>query len=82
MSLSVANDVQRGETRFGTNRDGNGNQGVGVDAPMGVVSYIALVDSAGVEYLLWVSSAGKLMIGTRANIATPDAAGTVVGGQS
>ena len=82
MALSVTNNVQRGESRVGTNRDGNGNQGFGVDAPAGKVSYLALVDSAGVEYLIWVDVTGDLRIGTRANSATPDAAGTVIGGQS
>jgi hypothetical protein len=82
MALSVTNDAQRGENRVGSPRDGSGNQGLGIDAPTGKVSYVALVDSAGVEYLLWVSTAGKLTIGTRAQMLTPNTAGTVVGSQS
>lgn len=44
-------------------------------------SGLVLLDSAGTEYVVWVKTTGELFIGTRAQFATPDAAGTKVGGQ-
>ena len=53
-----------------------------VDSKLGIPSSLVLVDSAGVEYVIWIDVTGDLKIGTRANFVTPDAAGTVIGGQS
>jgi hypothetical protein len=67
------------ETVFGSNRDGASTVAVqpGAGSPSGLV----LMDTAGVEYVIWVKTDGALYIGTRANFATPNAAGTKVGGQ-
>jgi hypothetical protein len=76
-TLRVANQTNIGSSRAAT------NPGILlIDTPAGTASGIVLQDSAGTEYVLWVDTTGDLMIGTRANFATPDAAGTVVGGQS
>lgn len=67
------------QTTFGSNRD----QGlVAINTKLGTASGLVLVDSAGVEYVLWVDTTGDLKIGTRADLVTPDSAGTVIGGQS
>ena len=68
-----------GETVIGSSRT---QCTVSVNTLAGTASGIVLLDTAGVEYVLWVDSTGDLMIGTRANFTTPNAAGTVVGGQS
>lgn len=43
-----------------------------VDSLAGTASGIVLIDSAGVEYVLWVDNAGELVIGTRTGWVTPD----------
>lgn len=53
-----------------------------VDTKAGTASGLVLLDPAGVEYVLWVDSTGDLKVGTRADHATPDVAGTVIGTQS
>lgn len=52
------------------------------DTLAGTASGIVLLDTAGVEYVLWVDSTGDLRVGTRANFTTPNSAGTVIGTQS
>lgn len=68
-----------GETAFGSPRE----QGtIAVNTVATTASGVVLLDTAGVEYMLWVDSTGKLRIGTRANFTTPNSAGTVVGTQT
>lgn len=69
-----------GQTTVGSTRESSCT--FAVNTKSGTASGLVLVDTAGVEYVLWVDNTGDLKIGTRANFATPDAAGTVVGGQS
>lgn len=69
-----------GQTTFGSDKEGP--HVLAVNCKTGFASGIALVDSAGTEYILYIDTTGDLRIGTRANFATPNAAGTVVGSQS
>lgn len=42
---------------------------------------LVMMDSDGIEYLMWITTAGKLTIGTRAQFEA-QSGGTVVGSQS
>lgn len=68
-----------GLTVFGSVRE---RCALGVDAKAGTASGLVLVDTAGVEYYLWIDNTGDLKIGTRANFESPNTAGTVIGTQS
>lgn len=70
------------QTCFCSARDGAGPGLVAINTPDGTASGIVLIDTGGVERVLWFKSDGDLMTGTRANFDTPNAAGTVVGSQS
>jgi hypothetical protein len=67
-----------GETVFGSTRQ---QSTVGLNTAASTASGLVCLDTAGVEYVLWVSSAGKLTIGTRAQFLA-QTGGTVVGSQS
>lgn len=79
--MALTQRVQNQST-VGSSRGVGTSPGIqAVDTPSGTASGLVLLDSAGVEYVLWVKSSGELYIGTRSNFATPDAAGTKVGAQ-
>lgn len=75
-------DRVAGQTTIGSPREPSCT--VAVDAKAGTASGLKLVDTAGVEYILWVDTTGDLKISsTTADFYTnPNSAGTVVGGQS
>ena len=68
-----------GETVFGSNRQQSTVALLSADT---TAPGLVLLDTAGTEYVLWVDTAGKFKIGTRANFTTPNSAGTIVGTQS
>ena len=71
---------QEGDTGFGDLRV---ESSVAVDSKAGTASALILVDSDGVEWVVWVDTTGDLRIGTRANRTDdPNANGTIVGTQS
>lgn len=74
----AATDRVSGETRFGSNRQ---QSTVAINTAAGTASGLVLLDSAGVEYVLWVDTTGDLQIGTRAQHLALTGA-TVVGNQS
>lgn len=69
------------QTVLGTGRDGTGAGVVACNAPAGFASCVIVLDTAGVEYALWVTTAGKLTIGTRAQFLA-QSGGTTVGTQT
>lgn len=70
-----------GQTTIGSDRQASCS--VAVNTKAGTASGLRLVDTAGVEYILWVNSSGVLKISsTVADFTTnPNSAGTTVGGQ-
>lgn len=68
-----------GQTVFGS--DKVSDCVVAVNSKSGSPSGLILVDSAGVEYVLWVDTSGDLIISTYANFQS-ETSTTVVGTQS
>jgi len=75
-------ELRDGQTVIGSNRVAS--CAVAVNAKAGSASGIVLVDTAGVEWFLWVDTTGDLRTSsTRADFDTnPNTAGTIVGTQS
>ena len=86
MSLFTDNQRADNQSILGDDRDGLPASVIIVNTPAGKVSAYALLDSAGGERFLWFTVNGTLMTGTRAALATPnaaaDAAHVIVGLQS
>jgi hypothetical protein len=73
---------QDGQTVLGDLRQEDSS--VAIASKLGSVGALSLVDTAGVQYYIWVDTTGDLRISsTRADFITnPNSAGAVVGGQS
>lgn len=69
-----------GQTTFGTPRIAGCL--VAVNTKAGTASGIVLVSPDGTERVLYIDDTGDLKVGTRANFADANNAGTVVGSQS
>ena len=70
-----------GKTIFGsTSSGGSAIQGVGLNAPSGGFAYLSMIDTAGVEWWLWMDTSGNLRrSNTKPTVATQGSAGSVVG---
>jgi len=76
--MAAFQERAEGQSNVGSTRT---RSALAVNTAAGTASGLILVDSAGVEYVLWVDTTGDLQIGTRAQwIALTGSA--VVGSQS
>lgn len=64
------------QTAFGSGSDGPCI--VAINSATGTASGLVLISADGTETVLWARNNGKLYRGTRANFATPEAAGTAL----